>query len=379
MASIYNSKEEIARQIEIDVKSTGLFQKHNFKNPLSRIGTIIRALANAIFIFLDLKIISVYKAIHPHSATEEDLHDWLFRYGLSWKEAISAQHSIRIGSENLPISNIPIPQGLIVSTAGDSNAVKFRTLSSVILGSSTPLDSRGFYTVPVVVECMDAGTVGNVVADTITELESPPNGIDICYNPTNDPLLAGAERESVTDVRTRIFNYENAENSMFTDNWYISESLKYPFIKRCIFVSSKDLNQPGNLKLLLIGSGYTLISPENLQLVMDDFNGEEKNPGGAANVIAENANIQAVDRDIQVFFADSDSVLSESNLNEVIEQYFASLGSGDDFKESDLRYLFYGLPKVFQVIISPVGDTTIPDGVIAVPGIINLQGLVYTA
>lgn len=378
MASIYSSKDEIARQIEVDVKSTDLFKKHNFKNPLSRIGSIIRALANAIFIFIDLKLLAVYKAIHPHSATEEDLHDWLSRYGLSWKEAIKAKHSIRLGSANLPASNISIPQGLVVSTAGD-DPVRFMVISFAVLSPSTPVDVNGFYTVEVTVECLTAGVIGNVVADSITEIESPPNGIDICYNPSNDPLLSGSERESIFDVRARISNYENAQNAMFTKNWYISESLKYEFVKRCIFVSSIDLGLPGNVKLLLIGSGYSIISPENLQLVMDEFNGPEKNPGGSANVLAENANIQSIDRDIQVFFADSDSILSEAQLFETIEEYFSTLESGHDFSESNLRYAFYSLPKVFQVIISPSGDTVIPDNVIAVPGIITISPLVYTA
>lgn len=379
MASVYSSKDEIVRQIEIDVKSTGLFNKHNFKNPLSKISTIIRAIGNAIYFFIDLKILSVYKAIHPHTALEEDLHEWLSRYGLSWKEAIRARHTLRIGSENLPAANVPIPQGLIVSIPGDENStVQFQTLASAILSTSTPVDSRGFYTVEVPIECLVAGEIGNVVADSILNIDSPPDGIDLCYNPNNIPLLAGSERESVNDVRNRIAIFENAKDSMFTANWYISESLKYEFVKRCIFVSSKTLGLPGIVKLFLIGSGNTPISPENLQLVMDDFNGEEKNPGGSANVIASNANIQSIDRDIQVFFVDSESILPDLQLYEIIEQYFASLGEGDDFIESDLRYLFYSLPKVFQVIISPAGDTPIPAGVIAVPGSINLSGLVYT-
>jgi uncharacterized phage protein gp47/JayE len=376
MASLYSSKEEITRQIEIDIKSSGIFKKHNFRNPLSKIGTIVRALGNSIFLFIDTKILKLSKNIHPHSSDEDGLQEWLKRYGLEWKEAVSAKHRIRIGSSSSPSSLVNIPVGQIVSTLGDS-PIQYQTLFSVSIDSSTPIDTRGFYTVEVDVQCLEFGELGNVTSDSIVNIESPPDGIDVCYNPDNTPLLAGSERESITDVRSRIFNFENAENSMFTKNWYISEAEKYVFVKRAIFISAKTLNRPGTAKLLLIGSGYTPISNSNLELIQDDFNGEEKNPGGSAFVICENAQIQEVNKDVIVYFADSDSILPLAQLNEVVESYFRTLNTGDDFKESDLRYLFYNLPKVFKVTILPIGDVTIPDSVIAVPGVFNLSGQVY--
>lgn len=380
MSVIYSSKDEIARTIEQDLKSSPLFEKHNFKRPLSRLSTLVRAFANAIYLFIDTKLASIYKAIHPHSSGEEDLHEWLTHYGLEWKEAVRARHTVRIGSVDIPSQDISIPQGLIVHTAGDEDQqIRFQLLTSGILSAAAVPDSEGFYTVEMTAECMDAGQVGNVVSHSISEIESPPAGLDKCYNPSNTPVIAGSERESVTDVRARIQNFENAQNSMWTENWYISEAEKYIFVKRCIFISAKKLNMPGTVKLLLIGAGYASVSAENLQTVQNDFNGEDKNPGGSAHVIADNAPTVSVNRSIQVFFADSDSIISESGLMEVIEEYFRTLNTGDTFKESDLRYRFYSLPKVFQVAILPIGDTVIPEGSVAVPGIITVEGLVYTA
>jgi hypothetical protein len=157
----------------------------------------------------------------------------------------------------------------------------------------------------------------------------------------------------------------------------VSECEKFGFIQRCIFVSSKSLNKPGFIKLLLIGSSYLPVSSENLLTIEEYFNGEDVNPGGSAIVEVENATLQPINRAITAYFADVDSVVSDSELLGVVEEYFRTLNSGDSFKESGLRFAFYNLPQLVQVTISPTGDTSIPDGTIAVPGTITVSGQVY--
>lgn len=160
MPSLHTTKEQIRKQIENDLKASGLFTKHNFESKLSRIGTIIRAFANAVLLFLDVHILRIYKAIHPHSATEQDLHEWLKRYGLEWKQATKARHNLRIGSVEQPNKVIQIPQGLIVYTAGEENEqVKFQTITTGQISPSTPHDVLGRYTTNVVVECLETGIV----------------------------------------------------------------------------------------------------------------------------------------------------------------------------------------------------------------------------
>ncbi|MCX8000143.1 MAG: phage baseplate protein, partial [Leptospiraceae bacterium] len=132
------------------------------------------------------------------------------------------------------------------------------------------------------------------------------------------------------------------------------------------------------VKLLLIGSSYLPISNSNLEFLEDYFNGEEMNPGGSATVICENANLQPIHRSIVAYFADSESLMSEAELMQTVEEYFRTLGAGDDFKESDLRFMFYNLPRLVQVIISPSGDVSIPENTIAVPGVIDITAQVYS-
>lgn len=200
----------------------------------------------------------------------------------------------------------------------------------------------------------------------------------MCYNPENLPILAGAEKETIQSVRNRIYNYENSLGAKWKPDWYISEAEKFSFIQRAIFISSKKLNNPGFVKLLLVGSSYLPVSNTNLELLEEHFNSEDMNPGGSATVICENANLQAIHRSITVYFADSDSLLSESQIMETVEEYFRTLGAGKDFKETNLRYVLYNLPRVVQVLITPSGNVTIPNDTIAVPGVIDITALVYS-
>lgn len=375
---IKTTLDEVRNEIVNGVKGSPLFARHKF-SPLSRLYTIIRALANACFLFIDSTLIELLNAIHPHTATEDDLLEWIKRYNLTWQSAIKAQHTVRIGSTTQPTIKINIPQSLIVSTQGDINqTVKFRLLTGgLFVDNTTTVDSEGYYTVAGVCECLQEGEIGNVVEFAISVLDGAPTGIDVVYNPDTTPYLSGGDRESVVSIREKIRNYENSSNSLWTPTWFKKEAENYAFVLRAIFVSSKDLGIPGTIKLLLIGTAYNPISQPNLDLVADDFNSEQKNPGGSVHVLTENVDVQEVDLTINVYFVDSNSIPEQSELDTIAEEYFYTLGQDSPYIESDLRGLFFALPYVVNVVVSPTGNI-IPDaGKVLVPGGVVVNGLVY--
>lgn len=372
--SVYVSKEEIEAQILANVKSTDAFKNHRF-SILSKVSTIIRALANAIYIFIQSILIEILNSIHPHTSSEKSLLKWLERYGMEWKQAVAAIHKIRIGSSTPVTENREIPQGLIVSTPG---GISFRVLTTSTLQMGISEDSNGSYTIEMQAECLTKGIIGNVALGTITELDSPPDGIDVVYNPDSTPILSGEEKETIPSVRNRIKNKEDSQNAMWTPAWYVSEVETFSFVKRAIFISAKRLNAPGFVKLLIAGIGNNPISESNLSLIEDTMNSENKNPGGVAIVLAENLQYVHVDKTIDVYFKSSITVPTQTTLNNLLDEYFNSLLDNQTFKDSDIRFLYMNLPDCVAVKITPEGDVTTGEKTIAVPGSISVNGLVYT-
>jgi uncharacterized phage protein gp47/JayE len=370
---IYVSKDEIQALILANVKSTDAFKNHRF-SPLSKTFTIIRALANAIFIFIQSYLVEILNAIHPHTSNEKDLLNWLIRYDLEWKQAVAAVHKIRVGSSNPITDNIEIPQGLVLSTRG---GISFRILTTGILAVGTLVDTEGNYTIELFAECLATGIIGNVALGTITELDSPPEGIDIAYNLELSPEISGEEKESISSVRNRIKNKEASLNARWTPAWYVSEVESFVFVKRAIFISAKKLNSPGFVKLLLVGIANSPVSDSSIALIKDTMNSEDKNPGGVAIVLVENIEYAHVDKIINVYFKSSITVPSQDVLDNVLDEYFNSLLNGQSFKDADIRYLFLNLPDCVSVVISPEGDMTTTENSIVVPGSIILIGSVY--
>lgn len=378
--NIKTSLAEVTSNIVNEVKGSSLFARHKF-SPLSRLYTIIRALANTNFLFIDSVLVELLNAIHPHTASEDDLLEWVARYNLNWQPAIKAQHNVRIGSSTLPTAKINIPQSLYVSTPGDVNQkVIFKLLTGgLFIDNTTPVDGEGYYTVDGVVECLVYGESGNVVEFAISVLYGAPTGIDIVYNPDSTPLLSGGERESVASIREKIKNYENSSNALWTPTWFRAEAEAYEFVLRAIFVSSKDLGIPGTIKLLLIGTAYNPISQVNLDLVADTLNSEEKNPGGAVHVLTENVNVEEVDLTINVYFVDANSIPEQSILDNIVDEYFYGLGQNDPYIESDLRGLYFAIPYVVNVVVNPTGNVIPTTDYVLVPGTITVNGLVHGA
>jgi uncharacterized phage protein gp47/JayE len=367
---IETTKNEVLNQIILDLKeSPAVFKNFTF-SPLSRVYSLIRAFAFAIYAFIDTRLVTLLKSIHPHTAEEDDLHEWLRRYGLSWKQASRAIHNVRIGSENLPeVTDIPIPQGLIVSTAGaEESRVRFRTLTATKLLTTTIEDLNGYFTVVLQVEALVPGIVGNVAKDAISIIENGPTGIDYVNNYETSPAVPGTERESIASVRSRIALAEIAQvQSMWTENWYLSEALGFEFVERAAFRSAKALGLEGEVKILCRSQTGFLTSEQKTEL-LEHFDADERNPGGVAHVLIDDLEAVVIERTVQVIFSDISFVPSDGELMAMAEAYLYSLADGQNWIDAEFRSPFFTLQGCTGVSVTPLGDEVIAVGAVGVYG-----------
>lgn len=359
------SKDDVLNENLTLIKDSGIFKSHSY-SPLSKLYTIIRAFSNSLFLFVDQHLVAIQKAIHPHTSEEPDLIEHLKRRGMSWKQATKAIFKIRIGSSTAPVTDLDIPQGLIVTTAGpvDQRIRYYLQSSGRVLAGAAP-DAQGKYTVDLLAECVVEGPIGNAVQNSIVLIEDPPDGIDYVINPDADPQLQGQYKESITSVRSRIINVDKAETGSWTPSWYIAQAEAHVSVSRALFKSSKQLGIPGVVKLFVIGA-LGNPSPVELQAIIDDLQSEAKDPGAVARVLVENINAIPITRTVTVQFPDLASIHDQAILNEVADRYFFSLSEADDFIDTDMAALFLQLPRSIRVIFDTPGTVVINANQVAI-------------
>jgi uncharacterized phage protein gp47/JayE len=368
-------QDEIVKKVSEATDDFGLPLFKNYRySLLSKIRSMLESSGRAIYLFIDRELVSIQRAIHPHTADEPDLHEWLRRYGLSWKEATKAKHTIRLGSKDPVFYDVPISQGMIVTTDGPDYAkVKFKTLNAYTLPADIAVDIVDYgdgiyrYTIAVQVECMTDGPRGNVAVGAIKLIESPPQGIDFVYNHIADPDQAGLARETPAQVRERLNTAEGATIAMWTPDWYRKKAEVHPNVARAIFKSSKELGIPGTVKLFVLARSGALTEPEK-QAIIDDLDSDTNNPGGVARVLLEDFTQVPVNKTVFVQFPDLISIPDQGTLDDVWDRYFAAIGEAEDFSDAAIKALYLGLPRVVRVIVDPPGEVVIGAGEVAVPG-----------
>ncbi|MBE8363432.1 baseplate J/gp47 family protein [Leptospira borgpetersenii] len=360
------TKDKVLADHLQSIKASGVFKNHSF-SPTSKTFTLIRALSNAVFSFIDTDLVSIQKAIHPHTAEDDALHEHLIRRGMKWKPALPAIIKVRIGSSTQPIIDREIPQSLVVSTSGsEEQKIRFFLTESLTLPAGMSADAQGKYSIEARVQCLIDGPAGNVVPGSISILESPPEGIDYITNLEIDPIQQGQFRETRTSVRSRLQTAEGV-SSKWTPAWYISEAESFAFVKRAIFKSAKALGTDGEVKILLQGSVGSLTSSQ-LNQVQDHFNFEDNDPGGVAHLSAENINEAVINKTVTVKFSSADRIPSQSVLDQIKDEYFLSLSEGQDFVDAQLKGLYQALPNCIDVEFNPLGNVDVAAGALASPG-----------
>lgn len=176
----------LSKRDDIDVKPASLISDVVIEPVASQIEQVYFRIYN---IALSLSVLT---------ATESQLDMLAQNVGLTRRPAVKATGFVTFyRNQPDPSNDYIIPLGTRVSTVGyyTQPPIYYKTTEEVIL-------LAGETEVLAPVECETAGTIGNVLANKITVINTPVNGITGVRN--DDDFTNGLETETDTDFRKRI-------------------------------------------------------------------------------------------------------------------------------------------------------------------------------
>jgi len=202
------------------------------------------------------------------NATTTDMDALAANYGLTRLPAVQATGSVVFGALSLPGTIITIGAGdgtggitILTQPDTDGTQVSFVTTETVYLTPTTPLNSlTGLYEVTAAIRAVTAGVIGNVGAETITQLSGAISGVDSVTNPI--AAANGTDEESNTDLAARIIlkfsgivlGSKNAYNTLVRAISGVTDSL-------VVDPTSTDaVRGAGSVDIYLIGSTGTSAS-----------------------------------------------------------------------------------------------------------------------
>ena len=152
---------------------------------------------------------ATYNSAYIEDATNENLTKKARNLGFIRKEATKATGVVEFSRQNDATADYVIPSGTVVETE-DVDPIQFETTESTIIETGTK-------TAKANIVAVEAGVDGNVGADSIVSMPSPPTGVGSVTNPnptgdttvtdTNgDPLKTGRKRETDEQLRDRVFD-----------------------------------------------------------------------------------------------------------------------------------------------------------------------------
>jgi len=162
----------------------------------------------------------VYNSAYIQDASGDNLTKRARELGFIRQEAVKATGVVTFSRENSATTDYVIPSGTVVETL-DTNPIQFETTESVTLAEGTT-------SVDATIEAIEAGADGNVGANNISSMPSPPTGIGSVNNPnatgdssltdTNgNPLVTGRDQESDSRLRDRVLDTDATEEGPSPD------------------------------------------------------------------------------------------------------------------------------------------------------------------
>lgn len=240
-----------------------------------------------------------------------------------------------------------VPKDRIIYTeSSDTPSIGFLVLESTDIGETGE--------VMVMVECTEAGTIGNVAANTIIVPDKAMSGITSVTNPT--PFTGGTELESDEMFRERVMAaYE--ESLSGSDSDYIRWAKKVPGVGQVYVIPEWEGFGTGTTKILIMDANG---QPANETLIgqVQKFLAppETKNRGGIAPV---NANVtvaapETILINITANITIKDGYGREAVLKDMKQNLMDYLGS-IPITVDDERTEYIYAEKVGHIILSTLG------------------------
>lgn len=167
----------------------------NFDNPalqdVDMLGAIIEATARTISNQQEEELERLSKQAYLDSATGDALTRKAREYGVERRDAVRATGVVEFSRESDATTDYTIAEGTRVQTADGS--VTFETTESATL-------AQGTSSVKVNARAVTGGTQGNLAANRLTTMPSPPTGVESVTN----PIPTGDENETDTEGNTLV-------------------------------------------------------------------------------------------------------------------------------------------------------------------------------
>jgi uncharacterized phage protein gp47/JayE len=174
------------------------------------VGSVVRAIfeANAsVVLWLQWIILQVLAATRASTSNGPDLDSWMLDFGLTRLPAVPSAGIVSF-SRFVDTLSATIPTGTLVKTTDGSlvfSVTEDQSLSIWQSSASAYVLPGGVGSADVPVICTTSGSVGNVLAGTITVIAASLPGIDQVNNA--NPLSSGANAEIDSAFRNRFQSY----------------------------------------------------------------------------------------------------------------------------------------------------------------------------
>jgi len=189
---------------------------------------------------LEFHLVETLKIMFPMWAEDEWLDYHAKGKGLTRKPANPASGTLLITG----VSGTTIPSGFkfAAPAVGDEPAIEYETKEKYTIGEDG--------TVVIQVTAVEAGTIGNVPAGTVSLMMTPIKGITSITNPA--PIIGGTEQESNDELRGRIDEIDAASEASFvgSDGDYVRWAEEVPGVGTALVMP--EWAGPGTVKVVVI-------------------------------------------------------------------------------------------------------------------------------
>jgi uncharacterized phage protein gp47/JayE len=174
------------------------------------VGSVIRAIfeANAsLALWMQWLILQVLQTTRAATSSGPDLDSWMLDFGLTRLPAVPAS-GVATFSRFTPALPATIPVGSIVKTGDGTLSFSVAQDSTISIWSAAAFGyilPSGIASADLPVVCVTPGSIGNVLAGTITVIAASLPGVDQVVN--SNPLANGIDGESDGAFRTRFQGY----------------------------------------------------------------------------------------------------------------------------------------------------------------------------
>lgn len=290
---------------------------------------------------------------------------WLDRkakeYGLTRKPAVRTE-GIVVYSRRLPRNtNIPIPQGSIITTPKDQagNEYRYFTTESAIL-------QAGQVSVEVPVIAENPGSAYNAGPASISKMKTFINGVDAVTNPVDWITVVGVDQEPDALLRQRCFLAWEELSQGGTAAAYVSWALSVPGVKSA-FVDDTLPRGEGTLDVYIVGEAGP---PEPALVAAVQAVVDQNRPITADVLVLAPEPVEVPVSLTVVPRAGYDTTAMDAEIRRRLSIYFGDvtdpalalpqLGVGKDVVVSQVVAVVMGVPGVYSVTVaSPAANVPI--------------------